>query len=195
MASNNWPPPERRTLRTAFEENYKAVSEPANNRQGYKMRYVYIGLWYVWNIPPQRVKTMKRLVGGACGLSVLLFLAGGLMNSPVNYARYVQLPGLLSIAALLFEIIGSVQFCAAKERMDCMDFRDIRGKLLVAPLLHSVLLLCTAAAAVCQMARGGFAPAGLFVVLCYTVSAILSLGIFFSIRTLPYRTEKNTGTG
>jgi len=153
---------------------------------------VYIGLWYVWNIPLQHVKAKKRLIGAACGLSVLLFFAGGLTDSPLNYARYVEFPGMLSIAALLFEGIGTVQFCAAKERMDCMDFRDIRGKLLIAPFLHGTLLLCTAVAAIHQMARNGFTPSDLIVAFCYICSSLLSFVIFFSIHSLPYRTEQNT---
>lgn len=180
-----------KTYRSTFEENFKAVPELRPNGRGMKMRYVYIGPWYVWNLPRQRVKAAKRRAGIACVLSVLLFLTGGLVDSPLNYARYVQLPGTLSIAALLFEVIGAVQFCTAKERMNCMDFRDIRAKLLIAPLLHGMLLLCAAAAAVLQMIRSGFVPADLAVMLLYISSGLFSLAIFFGIRTLPYRTEKN----
>lgn len=180
-----------RTYRDVFEENYRAVPELRGSGRGVRMRYVYIGLWYVWNLPPRRVRAVKRFVGLACALCILLFFAGGLINSPLNYARYVQLPGMLSIAALVFEAFGAVQFCAAKERMTRMDFRDIRAKLLIAPLLHGGLLLCAAAAAVWQIVRTGFLMKDLIVVLCYFCSALLSLAVFFCIRQLPYRTDGN----
>lgn len=180
-----------RTYRDVFEENYKAVPELRGNGRGVRMRYVYIGLWYVWNLPPRRVRAVKRFVGLACALCILLFFAGGLINSPLNYARYVQLPGMLSIAALVFEAFGAVQFCAAKERMTCMDFRDIRAKLLIAPLLHGGLLLCAVAAAIWQVVRSGLLLRDMMVILCYFCSTLLSLAVFFCIRVLPYRTDKN----
>ncbi|ANU48022.1 hypothetical protein ADH76_12975 [Enterocloster clostridioformis] len=179
-----------KTYRSTFEENYKAVQEPCNNRKGFKMRYVYIGRWYVWNIPPGQLQTAKRLIGTACVFSVLLFLLGGLVDSPLNYDRYVELPGLLSIAALLFEVIGVVQFCTAKERLTCIDFQDIRTKLHAAPFLHGVLLFCTAMAAMFRMA--GCALADAVVPLCYFLSGLLSVTILLYFRSLPYRVDINT---
>lgn len=180
-----------RTYRDVFEENYKAVPELRGNGRGVRMRYVYIGLWYVWNLPPRRVRAVKRFVGLACTLCILLFFVGGSIHSPLNYARCVQLPGMLSIAALVFEAFGAAQFCAAKARMTSMDFRDIRTKLLAAPLLHGILLLCAVAAAVWQVIRTSFLMKDMIVILCYFCSALLSLAAFFCIRSLPYRTDKN----
>ena len=183
--------PVMKTYRSTFEENFKAVPELKPDGRGVRMRYVYIGLWYVWNLPAERVWAAKRLIGGSCGLSILLFLVGGIIYSPFNYARYVQLPGLLSVAALVFEVFGAAQFCLAGERMNCMDFRDIRGKLLIAPLLHGVLLLWASGAAVWQMVSRGAVPADMVVLACYVCAGVLSLVIFAKVRALPYRTEKN----
>lgn len=180
-----------RTYRDIFEENYKAVPELRGSGRGVRMRYVYTGLWYVWNLPSGRVRAAKRFVGLACSLCVLLFFAGGIVDSPLIYARYVQLPGLLSIAALVFEAFGAVQFCAAKERMTCIDFRDLRAKLLIAPLLHGILLICASAAAIWQAVRTGFSAKETLVISCYFCSALLSLAVFFRVRSLPYRAEKN----
>lgn len=180
-----------KTYRDTFEENFKAVPELRENGRGVRIRYVYIGLWYAWDLPSWRVKAVKRFVGLAYGFSVLLFLVGGVISSPLNCARYVQLPGLLSVAALVFGIFGAVQFCAAEERMPSMDFRDIRGKLLIASILHSVLLACADIAAVCEMLHNRRLPQDFIVALCYFCSAILSLAVFLCIRSLPYRTDKN----
>lgn len=181
-----------KTLRSTFEENYRAVPEPCNNKRGFKMRYVYIGLWYIWNLPPERVRTAKRLIGTACLFSALLFFSGAFLNSPLNHDRYVSLTGMLSIAALVFEVFGTVQFCAAREKMTSMDFHDIQTKLMLAPPAHGILLLVTALLAVWQMLRwDGFGLADAVVPMCYALSGLLSLLMFLYFRSMPVRKEKN----
>lgn len=181
-----------KTLRSTFEENYKAVPEPCDNKRGFKMRYVYIGLWYIWNLPPERVRTAKRLIGTACLFSALLFFSGAFLNSPLNHDRYVSLTGMLSIAALVFEVFGTVQFCAAREKMTSMDFHDIQTKLMLAPPAHGILLLVTAVFAVWQMLRwDGFGLADAVVPMCYALSGLLSLLMFLYFRSMPVRKEKN----
>ena len=181
-----------KTLRSTFEENYKAVPEPCDNKRGFKMRYVYIGLWYIWNLPPERVRTAKRLIGTACLFSALLFFSGAFLNSPLNHDRYVSLTGMLSIAALVFEVFGTVQFCSAREKMTSMDFHDIQTKLMLAPPAHGILLLVTALFAVWQMLRwDGFGLADAVVPMCYALSGLLSLLMFLYFRSMPVRKEKN----
>ena len=182
-----------KTFRSTFEENYKAVPEPCDNKKGFKMRYVYIGLWYVWNLPSERVRATKRMIGMACAFNVLLFFAGSLLDSPLNYDRYVSLFGMLSIAALVFEVFGTVQFCLAKEKMTNMDFQDIQTKMMIAPLAHAILLLCAVAAAVWQLLfHIGSELTDALVPVCFFLSGLLSLFVFLSFRSLPIRKEKNT---
>ena len=180
-----------KTFRSTFEENYKAVPEPCDNKKGFKMRYVYIGLWYVWNLPQERVQTAKQLIGTACVFSVLLFFTGSLVKSPLNADRYVSLFGMLSIAALVFEAFGTAQFCAAKEKMTSIDFHDIQAKMILAPLAHGILLFSAAAAATWRLLRGGLGLTGVIVPVCYVLSGLLSLLMFFYFRSLPIRKEKN----
>lgn len=180
------------TFRSRFEENFKAVPESCGNRRGFKTRYVYIGLWYVWDLPRERVRTAKQLIGTACFFSVLLFFLGGFLESPLNYDKYVQLPGMLSVAALVFEVFGTAQFCAAKEKMTSLDFQDIQAKMMLAPPAHAVLLFCTAAAAAWKLVRSsGFGPADTVIPVCYLLSGLLSLLMFLYFRSLPIRKEKN----
>lgn len=114
------------------------------------------------------------------------------MNSPLNHDRYVSLTGMLSIAALVFEVFGTVQFCAAREKMTSMDFHDIQTKLMLAPPAHGILLLVTAVFAVWQMLRwDGFGLADAVVPMCYALSGLLSLLMFLYFRSMPVRKEKN----
>lgn len=179
------------TYRNRFEENYRAIEEPSNNKKGFKMRYVYIGPWYVWNVPEARVRTVKRLIGAACIFSVILFGSGSLLESFLNCSRYVELFGILSVAALLYEGIGVIQFCAAKERMTNMDFEDIQNKMTIAPLLHAVLLAGAVAAAVCQLFGRPFGLTDVIVIVCYFLSGLLSLLIFLCYRTMTWRKDRN----
>lgn len=190
MISGNGALTKMKTYRDTFEENFKAVPELLDNGR-VRMHYIYIGLWYVWNLPGRRVKAIKRLVGLAFALSALLFFTGGLTDSFLNYARYVKLPGMLSIAALVFEAFGAIQFCAANERMTCMDFRDIRTKLLIAPVMHSILLVCAVIAAVSEAIHRSLLARDIAVMLCYFCSALSSLAVFLCIRSLPYIAVKN----
>ena len=180
-----------KTYKAKFEENYLAVQEPCDNRKGFRMRYTYIGPWYVWNTSGERVRSVKRTVGILCVLSVMLFLCGSLMDSRLNAARYVELFGTLSVAALLYEVIGVIQFSTAKEKMTSLDFDDIKMKMMLAPLLHGILLICAAAAAVIVLVGSKTGSIDIIVILCYFFSGLLSLLIFQCYRSLPWRKGRN----
>lgn len=180
-----------KSYRSTFEENFKAVPEPCDNKRGCRIRYVYIGPWYVWNLPRDRIQTAKRLIGLACVFSVVIFLLGSIADSPLNYARYVEFSGSLSLAALVFEVFGVAQFCAAKEKMTNMDFDDIRRKLLIAPPLHTAALFCAVIAALVQLVSRDVTLMDAIVPLCYFFSGVLSALIFLYYRSLPYRKEAN----
>lgn len=180
-----------KTYKAKFEENYLAVEEPCDNRKGFRIRYTYIGPWYVWNTSCERIRTVKWTIGILCLLCVVLFLCGSLMDSKLNSSRYVELFGTLSVAALLYEVIGVIQFCTAKDKMTSLDFEDIRSKLLLAPLLHGLLLACAAAAAVIPLSGLGAGILDIIVILCYFFSGLLSVLIVQCYRSLPWRKDRN----
>ena len=178
-----------KSLRDHFEENYRPVTEPCNNKQGFRIRYEYIGLWYRWNVEAAFLKKEKIIIGSACVFSCILFLAGSMQDCVVNYSRYVELFGLLSTAAYLFEFLGVVQFCLAKEKMTNMSFFDIHYKLRIAPLLHGTLLLLTAACCAAVIIQGGFFGKEMAVSASYMAAGAASLGIFARYLKLPYCAE------
>lgn len=180
-----------KTLRDTFEENYMAVAEPGDNKKGFKICYLYTGPWYVWNEDPDRLKTRKRVLGTACAISILAFLAASMQDSALNYSRYVELPGMLSIAALVFEIFGVAQFCMTKDKVTSMDFHDIDIKLKIAPLLHSFLLFCTAIVCIYRMFIHMVPVSEVLVPLFYILSGVLSFVIFYMYQKIPYITKEN----
>ena len=176
-----------KTMREKFEEDYVAVEEPCNNRQGFRIRYDYVGPWYRWKLLPEALRGEKRVIGNACAISLLLYLFGALQSSVLNYSRYVELFGMLSLAAFVFEAVGTMQFCTSKDKVTNMSFSDINTKLRVAPLLQGILILCAAAACVVVLVQERLlARTELAIVACYAGSGIASLYLFYRYRKLPY---------
>lgn len=93
------------------------------------------------------------------------------------------------MAAYLFEIVGTVQFCLSKEKVTNMDFFDIHTKLRTAPLIHGILLLCMAAACVPVLATWGVSAADMGVLLCNLGAGAASLVIFVRYSRLTYRVD------
>ena len=102
----------------------------------------------------------------------------------LNYDRYVEFFGMLSAAAFLFEVIGTVQFCTAKEKLTYMNYSDINSKLRLAPTVNALLLLCTAAACMAAMAGNGVTVSGLGVTMCYLGAAAASFMIYIRYSRL-----------
>lgn len=179
-----------KSLRDSFEENYSPVEVPCNNKRGFRIQYEYIGPWYRWGTDSALIKREKRAIGNACAVSLILFLAGALKNSALNYSRYVELFGLLSVVAYIFEVVGTVQFCAAKDKVTNMNFADINGKLRLAPPAHALLLFCAAAACLAAGGQSGVLTADIGVPVCYLGAAAASLVIFHKYSRLSDSAEK-----
>lgn len=179
-----------KTMRESFEENYTAVEVPCRNRRGFRIKYIYTGLWYRWSVEPGRLRMYKCAVGVACAAGIALFLAASLPDSPLNYARYVSLTGTLSIAALLFEVLGVVRFLAAKGKVTGTTFRDIDTMLRVAPVVHCVLLLCTGIFCVCELASRQAAGREFLIPVLYLLAGGCSFAVFALYRSLPFVKEK-----
>ena len=178
-----------KTLRETFEENYMAVEEPCNNKKGFRIRYVYTGVWYGWGAEDMRRR--KRLLAALCACGVSLLLLGGMIDSPLNAAGIVQIPAMLALAAAVFEAFGVIQFCAAKERISKMDFDDVNTKLRAASLLHAALLWFAAAAGAFLLVTGDYGWRDAAVPLLFCLSAVSAFILWLRYRELPQKKTKN----
>ncbi|MBQ9064156.1 MAG: hypothetical protein IJ123_01770 [Blautia sp.] len=182
-----------KSMREKFEEDYKAVKVPCGNKKGYKIDYVYIGDWWLWKEPRDQVNRCKRYVMSCCIGSLVLYLAAALQNSPVNYSRFVSMTGLLSLAPYIFVIFGSVQFLVSKEKMTEQDCKDIRTKLMVAPVFHAGLLLICAVLCTLEVVRNQYELPQLLIGLCFLLSGLQSLLIVIQFRKLhEYKVPNDT---
>ena len=180
-----------KSMRETFEENYKAVKVPANNKHGYKMDYVYIGDWYLWQHEAKEVQKAKRAILNAGLISLILYVAAAIQDDPVNYSRLVGLTGMLSLAPFVFEAFGIVQFYLSKEKLTVQAYWDIAGKLKVAPVLHALLLFCCAAFGIWEVFRSEADSIQLMIPLCYLLSGMESMMVFGWFQRLKSRKVPN----
>ncbi|MGN0774365.1 MAG: hypothetical protein ACI4MP_11330 [Candidatus Ventricola sp.] len=179
------------SYRSTFEENFRAVKEPAQNKKGYVIRYVYIGKWHIWRADKATVRRTKRFCALLFVLSVAIDLLGALADSPLTYSRLVALPGTMALAAMLVEAFGVCQFCLTKDKMTCQDFQDVNTKMMLGSFFHAALLLWAALAAAAQLIGTAATPADVLVPLSFLASSVLAGGILFVYRSLPQGVMEN----
>ena len=180
-----------KTYRQIFEEDYRSVQEPRADGSGFRTRYVYIGNWHLWDVPEERLRSVKRLMALSTALATAIFLIGALIPSPLTWNRFVGLATGLGLAAVLLEIVGVIQFCAAKPRLSRQYFGDINAKLKLAPLAHAILLAFATAASVAAMIGRPVAFRDALVPVCFLASALAAAGSFTLYRSVPQKVVPN----
>lgn len=181
-----------KTPQERFEENYMPVPEPKNNRKGFKIRYVYYGAWYSWDA--DRLKRNKILIAAACVLGLVFFLLGNCTGANANRSAFVGIPANLSIAVFVFEVLGVIQFCAAKEKVTKPDYQDINMKLRAATLIRAFMLLVAGIGCIITTIVNRLAWNELLSALGYLLSALCSVFIYVHYKRIPFHTEKNQQT-
>ena len=181
-----------KSFRERFEDNYKAISVPANNKKGFKIRYVYYKPWHIWDLSHRDIKIKKRLIGSLFLFSLLFFIISSAQYTKINFDRVVGIATMLSVCALLFEALGVIQFCVSKNRTTEHNYFDTTRKIMFATILHASLLLIAAAGSITCMMTNGFSVSGTMVTCGYCVSAALAIVLRAQYRSIPLRTEANT---
>lgn len=178
------------TLRSRFEDNYTTVTEPADNKKGYVIRYVYYAPWYVWKVPEGEFRKKKQLLAALEFFGVVLFLAAVLLRSPLNSTPWVVLPTALAFCAQLMELSGMVDFLSAKPRTTQIRYEDIQRRLVFYPTIRAVLLLIAVLAAVGLLASGAVTE-GVWILPGLVLCAALAWQVQSMIRGIPMRIEDN----
>lgn len=180
-----------KTFDKCFSENYVAVDKPCNNKNGFRIEYIYFAPWYLWDISPQSLLPYKYSIGAACLLNVIIFFVASIQKTSLNYSFLVEVPATISLAALIFEVLGVIQFCASKKRMNKPEYEGIDFKLRTSPLLHALLLVLTVLACLYRLIIISFDSLSFFVTIGYLVCAGMSTFVFLRYRTIDFTTEPN----
>lgn len=165
------------------------VSEPKTNGKGCKIRYVYYGPWYLWNA--EKLVRKKILLAATCVLGAALFVLGNCTGADVNRSAFVGVTANLSIAVFLFELLGVIQFCAAKRRVTKPDYQDINSKLRVATWLRAILLFAAGVCCVLLTIVRRLEWDQLLPAFGYITSGLCSVFIYARYSRISIYTEKN----
>lgn len=180
-----------KTFRETFEENYMAYKEPCNNKRGFRIRYEYIGSWFVYKLNQEERQRFKCVLCILCVLSTLCFALASLQKCELNYSPYPMLFSGFSLAAFLFEWLGVMKFILAKDKITSQTFNEMNEILRIVPCVNALLLFGAAVSCIFIMARNGFYISVLAVPLFYFFAGVCSFLITFFYRALPYEKQEN----
>lgn len=183
-----------KSLREQFEDDYMAVSMPANNRKGFKIQYIYSAPWYLWDMPESVLKQKKLLLTGVSVGSLFLFLLIGIQRSGLNSYILVELAGTFALCFHVLELFSIFQFLFTKYRTSRLTYSNIDRILSSVPFIRGICLVSAVVASVYYMLQNTFCWLTVFVAAGYLICALMALFIFIEYKKIPFRTEKNTCT-
>lgn len=168
-----------------------AVDVPADNKKGFRIRYVYYGPWYMWDESESVIRREKVVYTGTCLLEAVCFLTAATRECALNYHVLVGMFGMLAVAAFVFKAIGVVRFGAARKRMTRPAYQEISGMMKVAGSLEAAMLFAASAAGFAVMFIERLPVSVLPVAAGYLAAASLAVSVCVRFRKLRCVTEPN----
>ncbi|MBR4289020.1 MAG: hypothetical protein IKT52_00035 [Oscillospiraceae bacterium] len=181
-----------KTLQERFEADYAAVEKPANNKDGFKIEYVYYAPWHLWDLPEAALKKCKRMLLGVSLLGLVFFIVAGIQECEANTRYWVAVPALLGLCAHVVELYGLILFNCAKYRTTRMTYHDVNWCMSFGPVARTGLLLLTGITSGYGVFLYGFSWKALTAWMGFLASAITALYVSRTYRGLQLRTERNT---
>lgn len=182
----------RKSLTERWDDNYAGIPVPANNRRGFKIKYVYYAPWYIWNLPEEELKKKKQtiLLASVCGF--VLYLAFAFLHTPLNSKLFVVVPGIVALCLHILELVGEIRFFTAGYRTTRMNYEDVENAMRLWPRLRCYLLAFASAAGVIYLPFKCFSLLSLLVIAGNAVCAALAWFVHKTFEPLTTITEKNT---
>lgn len=100
--------------------------------------YVYHGNYYFWR-EPEKVSSLKKEYAGLFALNLVVYFLTTLGNTQPSHTKYLAVPALLALIAMMFELYAIVQFCMVKEKVREFEFNDLNTKLLGSTVSNAAL--------------------------------------------------------
>lgn len=166
-----------RTLKDAFEKEYEAYEEPANNKRGFRIKYRYKGPLYVIKFDRKMLQIIKVKMAVLEVLCVVCFIIGATSESIINYYSLSVALATAAVGALIFEFIGVVCFLTSKEQLKLHEYEQIEFMLKIVPVIYGVLLLIASVT--------GFLIDSMVAIL-YGLSGVFSIAVFILYRQVQY---------
>ena len=181
-----------KTLRERFEEEYTAVSVPADNKRGFNIVYKYYASWYIWNLPGKKLAEVKKRILVMSIFSFICYIGAGIQDTDMNRNMLPVVFEAVALCAQVLELFGVFRFRFAKYKTDRMTYHSVNLILRTIPLVSSLCLLVVAGIGLLDMEILKVNAAFIIALIGNLVSAAVSLKIFLEYRKIPFRTEKNS---
>ena len=165
-----------KSLREQFEEDYKAISVAGRNGKS-KIKYIYDGLWYVWEIPEGRQLRQKGQIAAASIVSALIPCICGCIHNGINTDPVTVISASCALALYVIEFFGLMRFLYCGKQAERMTYRSITRALGWVPFIRGALLLAAAAGGMVYSSRNGMQLLALCVLAGYVAG---SAGAFFT---------------
>ena len=130
---------ERKTFRERYEESYTAVPVPADNKQGFRMKYIYYAPWYRWDLPAKKLWRGKFIMLFVSAAGFLLSLSCMAQRTAVNRMLAVFAPCVLMLCCHIMELSGLIRFFAARARTTKMNYDEVNKLIRTFPMLRAVM--------------------------------------------------------
>ena len=182
------------SLKKKWEKNYLAVSEPAGDKPGVKVRYVYIGPWYVYDGPYNKVRTKKIAVCLLSVISLIVFIAAFMTASELSRSKVIMVPAMAALCFHMLEISGALQLILSKEKMDEISFENIDRAFKTFNLFRTILMIVVSVLCLYHMLSGRAGQNDLFTAAGCIAAAAATLAANRIYAGMSYHTEKNEET-
>ena len=182
----------RKSLVERWDDNYAGIPVPANNKKGFKVKYVYYGPWYYWNMEEKDLKKEKMIIAGLSISGMILYFIFALLHSPLNSKMFVVLPGMTAEALHLLELVADIRFLTVPYRADRMTFEDVDNNYRLFPKIRAYLLAAAAGFGVIYLPFKCFSVLSILVILANALCAYMAWYMFKRYGKLTSRIEKNT---
>lgn len=181
----------QRSLRQRFESNYTAVTFPAKNRRGVKVKYVYCAPWYVWNLSANEFHSKKLWLILASVISFVIFSFSVSMPCILNNNKIVFGLSSLALCCHIMESAALVQFLFSKKRTTKMTYETVSRGLDFFPAMRAIFMAAAASVCLVVMFLNLFSAVDIGVTFSFMACAVLAWREHLCFKQIPISIEKN----
>lgn len=181
----------QKTLRGRFETNYMAVTVPADNKRGVRVKYVYYAPWHIWNLPTKEFRKIKIQILLASVVGFAIFCLSVSMLCPLNRNKIIFALSSLALCCHIMEFAALVTFLFAKNRTTKMTYEQVSRGLDFFPALRAVFMAVTTSASLAIMVLEGLSTIDVGVTAGYLVCTALAWKVHLCYKQIPFTTEEN----
>lgn len=180
-----------KSLRISFEDNYKAIEVPADNRRGKKTVYIYYAPWYIWDITEPEFKRKKAAIGALSLVSLVFFLYLASIRTPLNNFKAVFTCTAFAFCFHIAELAALVDFLSAKRRTTKIKFENIKRGFEFFTAMRAGLLAAGSLIALVYMLIGHASLLSAVMILGTVLCALMAWTERKIYKGIPFYTEEN----